>query len=155
DPTPVRPFGFGLSYADIRYDDLVVSPGADAGGAFEAAVTVENASDVASGHVVQLYGRDLVAEVTRPVAQLLAYQRVQLGPRERRRVTFRVPTQRFAFTGRDGRRIVEPGDVEVWVAPDAASDERAGATPRARVEIRGPVHGVGPGDDRVATARVA
>src|SRR5690606_18391878 len=79
DPTPLRPCGFGLSSADIRYDDVVAWPGADAGGAFEAAVTVENASDVASGHVVQLYGRDLVAEVTRPVAQLLAYQRVQLG----------------------------------------------------------------------------
>jgi beta-glucosidase len=70
---------------------------------------------------VQLYGHAVLGSVTRPVAQLLGYARVDLDAGESVRLTFSVPTARFAFTDRRMIKIVEPGDVEVWVAPHAAA----------------------------------
>ena len=121
--------------------------------------------------VVQLYGRDLVASVARPVAQLLAYQRVTLAPGESARVEFRVPTGRLAFTDRALRRVVEPGEIELWVAEDAAAKSdavvaegiastaltdgaaAAGAhVERVRLVLTGEVHVVGVEDARLATA---
>ncbi len=121
DPTPVRPFGFGLSYTTFGYTDLVVDTDAVAGGSFAASVTVTNTGAVAGTDVVQLYGRDLHGSVVRPVAQLLGYTRVTLGPGESSRVLFDVPTTRFAFADRRLVRVVEPGDVDVWVGSHAGA----------------------------------
>lgn len=121
DPTPVRPFGFGLSYTAFEYSDFVVDAEAQTGEHFTAMVTVTNVGAREGTDVVQLYGRDLVASVTRPVAQLLGYARVTLAPGEARQVTFAVPTTRLAFTDRRGVRVVEPGEVEVWVGAHAAA----------------------------------
>ncbi|WP_309069511.1 glycoside hydrolase family 3 N-terminal domain-containing protein, partial [Microbacterium sp.] len=113
DSTPLRPFGFGLSYTTFAYDDLRVPSGAPTHGRFEASVVVTNTGHVAATDVVQLYARDVVASISRPVAQLLGYARVALEPGQSRRVSFDVPTQRLSFTDRSMTRIVEPGDVEV------------------------------------------
>lgn len=131
DPTPVRPFGFGLSYTTFAYDDLQVDAEVDAAGEFTAAVTVTNTGEVAGADVVQLYGRDVVASVVRPAVQLLAYARVELAAGQSRRVTFRVPTTRLALADRRAVRVVEPGDVRVWVASHAGvpdPDAGTGAT---------------------------
>jgi beta-xylosidase len=69
---------------------------------------------------VQLYVSDAVASVTRPVAQLAGYARVELRPGQGASVAFDVPARLLAFTGRDGRRIVEPGEVLVSVRRSAA-----------------------------------
>ncbi|QBR73288.1 glycosyl hydrolase [Microbacterium sediminis] len=151
DPTPVRPFGFGLSYAAFAYDDLRVDDTAATDGRFTASVTLTNTGAVAGAEVVQLYGRDPVASVTRPVAQLLAYARVELAPGQSRRVSFDVPARRFAFTGRGLRRVVEPGTVEVWLGRDAETE----ATPRAVVTLTGDVHEVSVDDPRVVDVSVA
>jgi len=119
DPTPVRPFGFGLSYTSFGYDDLVVDAEAVTDGRFTAAVTVTNTGERDGVDVVQLYARDVVASITRPVAQLLGYARVELSPGESRRVSFDVPSARLAFTDRRGVRVVEPGEIEVWVGSHA------------------------------------
>jgi beta-glucosidase len=121
DTTPGFPFGVGLSYASFEYADLVVDPEAAAGGAFTAAVTVTNTGEMRGADTVQLYGHDVQGSVTRPVAQLLGYTRVDLEPGDSTRVTFSVPTTRFAFSDRRMVRIVEPGEVEVWVASHAAA----------------------------------
>ena len=121
DPTPVRPFGFGLSYTSFSYSGLEVDSTVVAGAGFRASVTVTNTGEVAGADVVQLYGRDLKASIVRPVAQLLGYVRLDLEPGESRRVTFEVPSTRFAFSDRRMTRIVEPGDVEVWVASHASA----------------------------------
>jgi beta-xylosidase len=128
DSTPLLPFGFGLSYTSFEYTDLAVDPATAAGGAFTAAVTVANTGAVRGADVVQLYGHDVRGSVTRPVAQLLGYTRVELDPGESARLSFTVPTTRFAFSDRRMVKIVEPGDVEVWVASDAAV---AAGTPAA------------------------
>lgn len=151
DPTPVRPFGFGLTYTTFAYDDLRVDAEARTAGRFAASVTVTNTGDVRGAEVVQLYGRDPVASVTRPVAQLLGYARVELAPGQSRRVTFDVPARRFAFTDRGLRRIVEPGDVEVWLGRDAET----AATPRAVLTLTGDVHEVTPDDPRLVDVSIA
>jgi beta-xylosidase len=172
DSTPVRPFGFGLAYTSFVYEDLVVDPTVSSAGEFDTWVTVRNTGGRAGEDVVQLYGHDVQASVTRPVAQLLGYARVSLGPGESARLRFRVPVQRFAFTGRDLRKVVEPGDVEVWVASHAAASGpiggvRAGgivavggtapapvpgtATARAVVRVTGPVREVESSDRRTVT----
>ncbi|GAA3652613.1 glycoside hydrolase family 3 N-terminal domain-containing protein [Microbacterium marinilacus] len=173
DPTPLRPFGFGLSYTSFAYEGLEVDSEAATDGRFRASVTVVNTGERHGVDVVQLYARDVVASVTRPVAQLLGYARVALGAGESRRVTFDVPAQRLSFTGRDLVRVVEPGDVEVWAGAHAEASARAAdadeatggaisnekrrrgralegaATPRAVVTLTGGVHAVTPDDPRM------
>jgi beta-glucosidase len=179
DSTPLRPFGFGLSYTSFEYGDLAVDAQAPAGGAFTAAVTVTNTGEVAGGDVVQLYGHDVHGSVTRPLVQLLGYTRLELAPGESRRVTFEVPTTRFAFTDRRMVKVVEPGDVEVWVGSHASAStagnlvqETTGgvitnerqtekreipgtATPRAVVTLTGKVHEVTVADPRQVAVTVA
>jgi beta-xylosidase len=122
DTSPVRAFGHGLSYTTFTHEDLVVDPAVRAGDTFVASVRVTNTGDRPGEDVVQLYGRDVVASVTRPTVQLLGYQRILLGPGESVIVRFEVPTTRLAFTDRRLVRIVEPGDVEVWVGRSAADN---------------------------------
>ncbi|RPF19643.1 beta-glucosidase [Myceligenerans xiligouense] len=119
DPTPARPFGFGLSYTTFERELVAVDAEVAAGGAFRAVVRVTNTGQVAGADVVQLYGHDVIGSIARPTVQLLGYERVTLGPGETATVTFDVPTQRFAFSDRRMVRIVEPGDVEVWVGASA------------------------------------
>ncbi|WP_448719962.1 beta-xylosidase/alpha-l-arabinosidase [Microbacterium natoriense] len=150
DPTPVRPFGFGLSYASFEYDLLAVDEEVSAGAAFGAVVRVTNTGSMAADHVVQLYGHDVTASVTRPEAQLLGFHRLALAAGESAEIAFTVPTQRFAFSDRSMVRIVEPGDVQVWAGADAATD----ATRRATVRITGAAHTLTPADPRLVQAAV-
>jgi beta-glucosidase len=120
DSTPLRSFGFGLSYTTFARELVSVDPVVEAGGTFRAVVTVTNTGEVTGSDVVQLYGHDVLGSVARPTAQLLGYHRVTLRPGESTTITFDVPTTRFAFTDRKLVRIVEPGDVEVWVGAHAA-----------------------------------
>jgi beta-glucosidase len=99
-------------------------------------VRVTNTGSVAGGDVVQLYGRDVVGSVTRPMAQLLGYQRVHLEPGESVTVRFCVPPARLAFADRTFTRVVEPGDLELWVGTSAQRDAEV------RTTLVGPVHQV-------------
>lgn len=115
-------------------------------GAIEAAVTVKNTGKRAGDEVVLLFAHDKVGSVTRPLAQLIGYHRVSLEPGESARVTFSVPTTRLAFSDRSYRRIVEPGDVDLWTG--TARDRFAeGAT-----VLTGEVHPVDVDSPRWATA---
>ncbi|WGD37712.1 glycoside hydrolase family 3 N-terminal domain-containing protein [Lysinibacter sp. HNR] len=177
DSTPLLPFGFGLSYTSFRYGKFIAEPSVVAGGVFSAAVSVANTGEERGTEVVQLYGHDVSASITRPVAQLLGYARVELDPGESARVTFSIPTTRFAFSDRTMKKIVEPGGVEVWCASHAAaSPTRQNAaqasgnaitnlkksvskklpsvsTPRIVVEITGDVYPVTPADPRIVTVQ--
>ncbi|MEU4662262.1 glycoside hydrolase family 3 N-terminal domain-containing protein [Micromonospora chalcea] len=126
--TPVAPFGHGLSYTTFAYTDLTVPAEVPADGALRVSVRVTNTGAVAGDDVVQLYGRDLVASVTRPVAQLLGYRRVRLEPGASVTVELSVPTTRLAFTDRTLTRVVEPGEVDVWVGTSARRDVQARTT---------------------------
>lgn len=178
DPTPLRPFGFGLSYTTFAYESLEVSQSASTDGRFTASVVVRNTGGQAGTEVVQLYGRDPVASVTRPVAQLLGYARVDLAPGESRRVTFDVPAARFAFSDRRLVRVVEPGEVQVWAAAHAEASAAASgledvsggaitnsksratralpgaATAAATIVLTGGVHEVTAEDDRLVAVSI-
>ena len=96
---------------------------------------IRNTGSHAGVAVPQLYVRDLLASVVRPVKELKAFGRVELPVGGSARVTFRVPTDMLCFTGIDGRRIVEPGEFEFQVGTSSA-DIRL----RATVNLTGTVH---------------
>jgi beta-glucosidase len=123
--TSAAPFGHGLSYTTFDHADLAVPRLLPTAGPLTVAVRVTNTGAIAGDDVVQLYGRDLVGSVTRPVAQLLGYHRVHLEPGESVMVELTVPTTRLAFSDRSLRRVVEPGDVELWVGTSSRRDTQA------------------------------
>ncbi len=112
DPTPAYPFGHGLGYAPAVWSDAESSAAEmTADGTVTVSIHVGNAGDRDGVEVVQLYLHDPAASVVRPVQRLIAYARVPLAAGERARVSFEVPADLASFTGRDGRRIVEPGEL--------------------------------------------
>ncbi|NQX17481.1 glycoside hydrolase family 3 N-terminal domain-containing protein [Rathayibacter sp. VKM Ac-2857] len=150
DSTPVLPFGHGLTYTAFTRSGLALESGeAATDGAFTASVRVRNTGDRDGVDVVQLYARDVVASVTRPVAQLLGYARVALAAGEEALVSFDVPAARLAFTDRRGVRSVEPGLVELWVGPDCASKETT-----AEVVLVGEVSPIGAESRRTVLTEV-
>ncbi|MFI5840766.1 glycoside hydrolase family 3 N-terminal domain-containing protein [Catenuloplanes sp. NPDC051500] len=118
DPTPLFPFGHGLSYTTFEWtpenQDQPHIVGTD--GEATVAVTVLNTGDRPGAEIVQLYLHDPVAQVTQPVRRLVGYTRVPLDPGEARTVTFTVPADLASFTTRDGHRIVEPGALHLLLA---------------------------------------
>ena len=118
DPTPAYWFGHGLSYSTFAWSDLGVS-GKLFSQTVDVRVEVANTGDRAGSDVVQLYLHDPVASVVRPVQRLISYARVDLEPGQSATVSFRVPAELASFTGRDGRRIVEPGTLVLGVGRSA------------------------------------
>jgi beta-glucosidase len=119
--TPRYPFGFGLSYTTFAYRDLRLSTArARVSDTVTATVTVTNSGNREGTEVVQLYIRDEVASVARPVRELKAFQRVTLKPGESRAVNLRVAVRDLWFYGLDMKSVVEPGTFRVYVGPNSA-----------------------------------
>jgi beta-glucosidase-like glycosyl hydrolase len=139
DGTPLFPFGHGASYTSFGVDELRISDTeVPTDGEFTVRVRVRNTGSRTGDEVVQLYLHDVVAQVTRPVRQLTGFIRVRLEPGAAAQVRFRVHADRTAFTGRELERIVEPGDVEVFVGTSAAD-----LPCRGTVRLTGPTRVVG------------
>jgi beta-glucosidase len=123
--TPLYPFGHGLSYTTFRYGEPRLSATMmRPGDSIRVDVDVTNAGSVAGDEVVQLYVRDEVGTVTRPVRELRGFRRVRLAPGETRTVAFTVDVQDLAFHDATLRRVAEPGDFTVLVGGSSA-DTRA------------------------------
>lgn len=145
---PVFAFGHGLSYTRFEYSQLAIEPAEiPVDGALRIACAVRNVGDRAGDEVVQLYLRDAVASVVRPVRELKGFRRISLEPGEACRVVFRLHADLLAFTGREGRRIVEPGRVDVMVGASSADIRLEGG-----FELAGAVREVG--EDRVLATPV-
>lgn len=149
DTTPPVAFGHGLTYTSFERTNLSVTPEHGTQGVITASVEVRNTGRRAGTDVVQLYAHDPVASVTRPVAQLVAFTRVDLEPGQCARVTFEVPTTRVSFSDRDLVRVVEPGELQLWVGPDCATRETEATT-----TLVGEVHRVTAQDERLSRAVV-
>ncbi|MDR8412036.1 glycoside hydrolase family 3 C-terminal domain-containing protein [Nonomuraea sp. 3-1Str] len=149
DPAPALPFGHGLSYTRFAYADPAADETVPAGGSIRCAVTVRNAGERPGAEVVQVYASDTIASVTRPLAQLVGFARVELAPGQAARVAFDVPPRLLSFTGRDGRRVVEPGEVVLSVRRSAAD-----VVAELPVTITGPVYEVTGAERRLTEVSV-
>jgi beta-glucosidase len=118
---PLFPFGFGLSYTTFEYSSLSLRP-TEIGADDRVAVRcrVKNTGDRAGDEVVQLYVRDLLASVARPIAELAGFQRVHLAPGEERELSFTLGPEHLALLDRELRRVVEPGSFRVLVGASSA-----------------------------------
>jgi beta-glucosidase len=119
--TPLFPFGFGLSYTSFKYSDLQVhTPKLSLNSTLKVSAEITNTGEIPGDEIIQLYVRDLVGEVTRPVKELKSFQKISLGPGESQKVEFEIPVQRLGFHGLDMQYKVEPGEFKVWVGPNSA-----------------------------------
>lgn len=114
------PFGYGLTYTNFRYDQIRLSS-ETLRSELEVSAQVSNVGQKAGTEVVQLYIRDLVGSLTRPVRELKGFQRVMLDAGETRRVSFTLYEEDLAFTRADGTFGFEPGRFQVWIGPDSQS----------------------------------
>ena len=121
DPTPAFPFGHGLGFSTFAWDDADAPAEVPVGGTIDVRVTVRNASSRAGAEVVQLYLADPVASVVRPVKRLVGYAKVDLEAGAAATVGFRLHTDLASFIGVDGRRVLEPGDLDLHVAASSAA----------------------------------
>jgi beta-glucosidase len=124
--TPLYPFGYGLSYTTfdlgpVQLDRQALAPG----GSLHATVRVTNTGNRAGTEVAQLYIRDEVADVSRPVRQLRGFQRVTLAPGESRSVTFTIRPAMLAFHRLDMSFGTEPGRFDVYVGADSRASDHA------------------------------
>ncbi|GIV36769.1 MAG: glycosyl hydrolase [Cyclobacteriaceae bacterium] len=118
---PLLPFGYGLTYTTFQYSDLTLdktSMGAD--DTLRVTVSVTNTGKREGTEVVQLYIRDKVATVTRPVKELKGFEKIQLKPGETRTVTFAITRRHLSFYNNELQWVCEPGDFEVMVGRNAA-----------------------------------
>ena len=114
DSTPLYPFGYGLSYASFDYKNLQVSPSKIApSGSAAVSVDVTNTGAVKADEIVQLYIHAVVALPTRPVEELKDFQRITLGPGEKRTVTFSLTPDKLEAYDLNMKRTVQPGDFEI------------------------------------------
>ena len=118
---PLYPFGYGLSYTQFEYSDVTLSNiEMDANGSITASVTVSNTGKVAGEEVVQLYLRDKVGSVSRPVKQLKGFEKISLKPGESRTVSFEIKEDMLRFWRADMTFGSEKGEFVVMVGPNAS-----------------------------------
>lgn len=121
--SPLYPFGFGLSYTTFEYEDISVSPAkAKVGDPIAVRVRVRNTGSTEGVEVVQLYTRDLVGSVTRPVRELKAFRRVALKPGASAELEFVLTSADLSLLGRDMKPTTEPGQFAVFVGGDSRAD---------------------------------
>jgi beta-glucosidase len=113
---PLYPFGWGLSYATFKYDHLAIAPNSTGPqGTVQVSVDITNTSSVRGDEVAQLYIRDEVSSVTRPVKELRGFRRITLDPGQSKTVQFTLGFDELSFLNRDMHLVVEPGTFKVMV----------------------------------------
>ncbi len=117
---PLYPFGYGLSYTTFEYGEPRLSAATmERNGGVKATVTVKNTGDRDADEVVQLYIRDRVASISRPVKELKGFQRIHLKAGESREVTFDITPDMLKFYNSELRHVLEPGDFSIMTGPDS------------------------------------
>ena len=125
---PLYPFGYGLSYTTFGYSDVKLDRATAKLAANEtvrATITLKNTGPRAGREVVQLYLRDVVASVVRPMKELKGFQLVELAPGETREVVFEITPAMLSFLGPDWKPLIEPGEFEVMIGGNSRDVQRA------------------------------
>jgi hypothetical protein len=144
----VFPFGHGLSYTTFDYRNLEIESGEiPTDGVARISCTVVNTGDRTGDEVVQVYGRDVIARTVRPSRQLIGFHRLQLEAGEAAQITFEVPASLFSLWDA-GRWVVEPGQIELYVASSSADVRLTGT-----ICLTGDTHH--PGSDRALISLVS
>ncbi|MBS1562886.1 MAG: glycoside hydrolase family 3 C-terminal domain-containing protein, partial [Bacteroidetes bacterium] len=126
---PLYPFGYGLSYTSFSYSDISLSsPAIAPGQKLEASVTVTNTGNYDGEETVQLYIRDLVGSVTRPVKELKGFQKIWLKKGESRKISFTITTEDLKFYNSALKYIYEPGEFRVFIGTNSRDVKEAGFT---------------------------
>ena len=129
DNEPLYPFGYGLSYTTFQYSDIALSASAmGQDGSITAAVTVTNTGKRDGAEVVQLYIRDLVGSITRPVKELKGFEKIFLKAGESKTVTFKITPELLRFYDYDLKQVAEPGDFDVMIGGDSRNVRSARLT---------------------------
>lgn len=116
DNEPLYPFGYGLSYTTFRYGDLQLSNNSmNENGKITASVTVTNTGNYDADEIVQMYIRDMVGSVARPVKELKGFERIHLKKGESRTVSFDITAEQLKFYNSALNWVCEPGEFEVMV----------------------------------------
>ncbi len=117
---PLYPFGYGLSYTQFSYSDIKLSSSKMAkGGSIIASVTVTNTGMMEGKEVVQLYLRDIVGSISRPVKELKGFQKINLKPGESKEVIFKITEEELKFYNSDLQYVSEPGDFKVFIGSNS------------------------------------
>lgn len=121
---PLFPFGYGLSYTTFEYANVSLDKyELNQSDYIHIDFDLTNTGDYEATEVVQIYVRDLVGSVVRPVKELKGFMRVTLKPGETKHLMYDLPVSDLAFWNRDMEYVVEPGEFQLWVAGDSASGE--------------------------------
>lgn len=129
DNEPLYPFGYGLSYTTFRYSDIALStPSMGQDGSITAAVTVTNTGKRDGAEVVQLYIRDLVGSITRPVRELKGFEKVFLRAGESKTVSFKITPELLRFYDYDLNHVAEPGDFDLFIGGSSQAARTARIT---------------------------
>ncbi|MCC6288055.1 MAG: beta-glucosidase BglX [Chitinophagaceae bacterium] len=124
---PLYPFGFGLSYTTFSYSDITLSKNAfKPGEKITASVTVTNTGNITGKEVVQLYIRDLVGSITRPVKELKGFQKIELKAGESKTVSFAITVEDLKFYNSDLKFVAEPGDFKLFIGTNSRDVKEAG-----------------------------
>ncbi len=117
---PLFPFGFGLSYTKFSYSDLRISPEkAHANEKIKVSVKVKNTGNFDGEEIVELYIRDLVSSIIRPVKELKGFKKIKLKAGESKVISFILDEKLLGFHYKGNRITVEPGKFKVWVGPSS------------------------------------
>nr|WP_228420077.1 beta-glucosidase BglX [Chryseobacterium camelliae] len=129
--TPLYPFGYGLSYTKFNYSDITVSNANPKGNqSIQASVTVTNSGNYDGAEVVQLYIRDMVGSITRPVKELKGFQKVMLKKGESRKVTFDITPENLKFYNGDLKYDWEPGEFDIMIGTNSEEVKHSKSTGR-------------------------
>lgn len=119
--TPLYPFGYGLSYTNFQYTEISLNKNnMTHSDTLVASVTVKNTGDYEGQEVVQLYIRDLVGSVTRPVKELKGFKKISLKPDAEKTVEFQLTAEDLRFYNADMNFVAEPGDFKLFIGSSSA-----------------------------------
>ena len=124
DINPLFHFGFGLNYTSFSFNNVRLEKNnIGIGESAKVLIDIKNTGTREGSEVVQMYIRDVVSSVTRPVKELRGFEKIKLNPGETKTVSLSVLPEHLAFTNIDMKYVVEPGDFEIMIGNSSRNED--------------------------------